>query len=79
MDRSRRNSIEHEHDFYRHGQFDHAPVSDGHHTSFLMLRCYCGAIDVFPRSNYNLTTQEFRMEFLRELRSLGQHLIEEPR
>ena len=50
-----------------------APVPPGppSHTRFVVGVCACGAVEVFPRLNYNLTTAEFREGFEREMADRG--------
>jgi hypothetical protein len=44
-------------------EFEHADVGGGSHTTFIVLTCTCGDYQVFPQSNYDLTTPEWRAEF----------------
>jgi hypothetical protein len=53
-----------------------APVPPGppSHTVFMAAVCRCGAVQVFPRSNYDLTTDEFRRTFESSLAAEGRFL-----
>lgn len=68
----------HEHHWTPTGGFEHAPVSHGRHTQFIILMCGCGAVDVFPRMNYLLTTPEFQIDFLLALRARSHYLVDSP-
>lgn len=42
--------------------FEHAPCDNGYHTTFIVFWCRCGKYQLFPSSNYSLTTEVFRTE-----------------
>jgi hypothetical protein len=44
------------------------------HTKFLVSRCDCGAVTVFPRENWQLATEAYKTEFLSHLYAVGFHL-----
>lgn len=44
------------------------------HTMFALLVCACGAVDAFPRCNFDLTTPEFRRDFVAMLDEQGLRL-----
>jgi hypothetical protein len=51
----------------------HAPTDEGlGHTVFYVMACACGAVDVFPRPNFDITTPEYRRLFYARLRAAGQ-------
>ena len=47
------------------------PLPDGYHTEFYILRCDCGAVDVFPSANYLLTPAVFQAAFALGVRAVG--------
>lgn len=47
------------------------------HTKFMILRCPCGLVQLFPQSNFDLTTSAFQGEFRAYLKARGWRL-EEP-
>lgn len=49
------------------------------HTLFIPLVCECGALDIFPLSNYELTTPEFKQEFKAMMERTGLWWYERPR
>lgn len=36
------------------------PCEGGGHTMFMVMSCRCGDYQIFPQSNYNLATLEFK-------------------
>lgn len=69
---------EHAHDWHLSLSNVRAPTGPHpEHTMFAVLLCACGAIDVFPRCNYDRTTPEFRADFRDALAEAGLHLVVE--
>lgn len=54
-----------------------APVGDPPgHTKFLMLSCACGLVQLFPHSNFLLTSPDFQIAFRRRITGEGYRLEE---
>src|SRR5262245_45060281 len=69
----------HRHQFEITTEHSHAPCPPGppHHTMFFVVLCRCGALDVFPKENYDRTTPDFRAAFEAEMRSKGYRWYEQ--
>src|SRR4051812_38588401 len=65
----------HSHTFMQVCEFEHAPVTGGYHTRFLVFHCACGAVDVFPSDNYRLTSPMFQKLFTAQLKATGRFLV----
>ena len=69
--------IEHEHAFEVMHE-ERAPTGPPpEHTKFMVMRCACGAVQIFPYANWRLTTEAYKTEFLSHLYAHGYILITE--
>lgn len=58
---------------------DHVPLKDGHHTSFMLMRCKtCGGMVPFPQSNYDLAIREGTPAIKDQLRVLAERILALP-
>jgi hypothetical protein len=58
------------------GNLDHVPLKDGHHTSFLLLKCCkCGGMTSFPDENLELALKEGTPEMKQQLRELAELVL----
>lgn len=58
---------------------DHVPLKDGHHTSFMVMKCErCGGMVGFPSDNLELALKEGTPEVKDQLRVLGERVLALP-
>ena len=55
----------HEHKWEIVRVVNYAPVREGGHISFTVLKCSCRVSTVFPPENFSLTIKEYQDEFKR--------------
>lgn len=67
--------VEHKHVFRHSRTVEHADCGDGSHTSFHVIRCGCGASELYPLFNYQLTTQAYKDRFLDEMKRSKSFLL----
>lgn len=58
---------------------DHIPLRDGHHTSFMVMKCSrCGEMVGFPSKNMELALKEGTPEAKDQLRVLSERVLALP-
>ena len=58
---------------------DHVPLRDGHHTSFMVMKCSrCGGMVGFPSDNLELALREGTPEVKDQLRVLSERILASP-
>lgn len=58
---------------------DHVPLRNGHHTSFIVMKCTrCGGMVGFPSSNLELALREGTPQVKDQLRVLAERVLALP-
>ncbi len=68
-------AADHEHQMTPNHLVEGAPTIGGGHTSFYVLTCPCGRMELFPYHNFALTTPTYQATFTARVRAENCFLV----